>query len=591
MGDSGTWCERSVDEAQVAALTAAGFPPLVARLLSLRGVTPQNAAAFFDPALARLVDPLTLPGIPEAARVILAAVRARKRIVVFGDYDVDGVCASSILVSTIRRLDAAGATKVDAFIPLRLAEGYGMTAKSLERLRREYPDVALVVTVDNGITSPNEVAGLRRDGIAVVVTDHHLPGERLPEAEALVDPRVAAVPGCENLCGAGVAFFLAMALARLAAAEGLYKGPKFGGPLLVLAGFATVADLVPLTGQNRILVAQSLVNFERCAPIGLRELYAHAARSTQSIMARDYGFTLGPRINAAGRMDTARTAYDLIMCLDREAARGLVVKVGGDNANRKTNEMFMIEDAGKQVEAVREKAKTAPPEVAETLLAGFVVSDAFSTETGKWHLGVAGIVASRLVELYHVPVAVAVGDTGSVRAPDGYNVHEALKAAEAHLERFGGHAAAGGFTVKKEGFAGFRAAFKKACAEQHRQTPEAEAMPFDVWVEPQDLTLDLVTEIQRLEPFGEGNPEPVFALRNVGFCKIDPIGAGRHVVISFTNRAIPRAVWWGHGNEVEALRLKSALRFDVLFTVTKSDFGSEFEHVELRIIAIRPSQG
>ena len=575
MGNDVIWCERAVDRAQIESLEATGILPLVARLLSARGIGADDLEAFYDTSLTRLTDPSSLPGVDQAVEVILSFIKARKKIVVFGDYDADGVCASAILVSTIRRLQDPTAPEVDAFIPLRFGEGYGMTAASLTRLRTEHPDAALVVTVDNGISSPDEVAALQRDGIAVIVTDHHLPGERLPEAEALINPRVSSTEGCDSLCGAGVAFYLAMALARAATNSGLYTGPKFGGPLLVLAGLATVADLMPLQGQNRLLVTQALQNFTRFAPLGLRELYARAARLAGPLVARDFGFALAPRINAAGRMTTARKAYDLIMCSDREKARSLAVEVDSFNASRKSEEMHMFDEANAQIQLQGPQA-------------AYVVRQE-SDCSQPWHLGVAGIVASRLLEKYHVPVAVMVGDTGSVRAPDGYNVHQALSHAATSLTRFGGHAAAGGFTIRTEAFNEFRQSFTEACATQHALAPEADSLQFDAWVSPDELTLELTEALRLLEPFGEGNPEPVFGLRNIAFSDIRPIGLGRHAVFSFVNHSIPRALWWGHGADVEALRAKGTARYDILFTVTTSDYGGEPLHVELRLVALRPA--
>lgn len=570
MGNMGTiWRAREADDARVAACAAAGHSRLVARLLAARGLSADDLEAFFDPSLLRLEAPENLPGITDAVAVILPFLREERKIVIFGDYDVDGVSASAILVSTLRRLRPSA--PVDAFIPLRHGEGYGMTAASLERLLCEHPDVALVVTVDNGISSPDEIASLRARGIAVVVTDHHLPGSRLPEAEALVNPRVESAPGCEALCGAGVAFFLASALARAAQRAGLYDGPKFGGPLLVLAGLATVADIMPVLGQNRVLVAQALSLFARCAPLGLRELLARAARTANNLVSRDFGFALAPRINAAGRMATARMAYDLLMCEDRESARLLAQQVDAVNAERKTEEQRMDCEARTQIG----DAETPP---------------AIVVRGDDWHLGVAGIVAARLLETFHVPVAVVVGDTGSVRAPEGYNVHDALSAASEHLVRFGGHAAAGGFTVKPDAFEAFRSAFTAACAEQKAAVPDAAAIQFDGWVEPADLTLELHEALRRLEPFGEGNPEPIFGLARVLLKDVSVMGSdGRHLSLAFVNRDIPRAIWWGHGVWAEQLRARAMHPYDVLFTLTTSEFGTDLPHLELRVVDMRPA--
>lgn len=585
MGNACTWRERradETDEARAEAFRSAGLPPILARLLASRGVTEEGREAFLDPSLTRLARSDDLPGMTEAVQVILPFLHTKRKIVVFGDYDADGVCASAILVTALRRLGG----NAEAFIPHRFGEGYGMTAASLERLWCEHADAALVVTVDNGISSPDEVAKLKVKGIRVVVTDHHLPGENLPKADALVNPRVQSCPGSADLCGAGVAFFLASALAQAATEKGLYTGPKFSGPLLVLAGLATVADLVPLKEQNRILVAQSLAYFNRCAPCGLRELRDKAARSAAALTARDYGFLLAPRINAAGRMKTADVAFDLRVCTDedREEARQLASRIDGFNGERRGFEQTMYQEACAQID----KAGEEDLQAVVAWDAGCVTG---ATKGQRWHLGVAGIVASRLLEHYHVPAAVAVGETGSVRAPDGYNVHDALAAASEHLVRFGGHAAAGGFTVKPGAFEAFRAAFTTACAKQRKEHAlDADARDFDGWVEPGDLTPGLYADLRRLEPFGEGNPEPVFGLRGVTLREVRVMGVeGRHLSLAFVNRDVPRAIWWGHGGRAEDLRKHAARPYDVFFTLTTSGFDSALPHLELRVVDLRPT--
>ena len=546
--------------------------PIVERLLEKRGIGAEEREEFLDPSLARLARVDALPGVREAAEVILPFVRDGRKIIVYGDYDCDGVCASAILVSGLRQLGASA----DAFVPDRFTEGYGLTSAAIERLFAEHSDVGLVVTVDNGISSVREIADLKARGVAVVVTDHHLPGSELPAADALVNPRVAAAPGCADLCGAGVAFFLVGTLVQTAQAEGLYTGGKFAAPLLVLAGLATVADIMPLRGQNRILVAQSLANFWRCAPLGLKELMRSASRvATSAPNARDYGFLLSPRINATGRLESASLAYNLLMESDREVARNLAVRVNGINGRRQTEERELAFALQSQIASGR---------------------PACVARLEKGNTGVVGIVAARVMERLGVPVAVAVGDTGSVRAPDGYNVRDALAAAEDALDRFGGHAAAGGFTVKEGRFEDFRRLFTEACAAQYAAGREAieraKAVEPDLWLEPDqgfspdDLTMELLDALTVLEPFGEGNPEPVFGLRGVRFSDARPIGAeGQHATFAFVNKAIPRAVWWNHGADVEAIRAHDVPR-DVLFTLMESDFGGD-PHLELKLLAVR----
>ena len=548
----------------------------VERLLAKRGLSGEALEAFLDPSLKRLACAQSLPGIPEAVDVIMPFVRDGRRVVVFGDYDCDGVCASAILVKTLRRLGA----NADVFMPDRFTEGYGLTPSSVERLIRECPDAALVVTVDCGITSADEVRLLKDRGMSVVVTDHHLPSGTLPASDALVDPKVpsqieaADGIGARDLCGAGVAFFLASALVARATEEGLYDGGKFGAPLLVLAGLATVVDIVPLVGQNRILAANALKAF-RAAPAGLQELLLRAQRRPVDLTSRDFGFLLGPRINAAGRMASAKEAYDLLMAEDREEIRNIAQKVDARNVERKTVENFMVEQAVAQI-----------PDGAH---GAAVVSGA---SADGWHTGVCGIVASRLVDRCGIPVAVIVDGRGSVRAPEGYDVHAALTSCSEMLERFGGHTAAGGFALKDGSLADFMDAFSAACAAQAEEgvIPPSGGIAFrepELWVEPGDLTLELHDGLKVMEPFGEGNPEPVLGLRGVMFSGIMPVGdKGRHASFTFTDKRIPRATWWGHGGIVEELRAKSSERFDVSFTLDVSDWGGEEPHPELRLCGI-----
>jgi single-stranded-DNA-specific exonuclease len=552
---------------------------IVERLLEKRGFAGKDIESFLDPSLKRLAKATDIPGLSAAADVILLFVREGRGIVVFGDYDCDGVCASAILVMTLRRLGA----KVEMFVPDRFTEGYGMTAASIGRMLREHPGVELVVTVDCGITSAVEVKLLKDRGIAVVVTDHHLPPETLPECDALVDPKVpgqsavAEELGAKNLCGAGVAFFLANMLAAKATESGIYGGEKFGAPLLVLAGIATVVDIVPLLGQNRILVANALRTFRSAAPVGLHELLLRAQRRPVDLSSRDFGFLLGPRINAAGRMASAREAFDLLMASDREEARGHAFRVDARNAERKTVENRMAEEALAMV------SEESPDAV--------VVNGDGSAAGSRWHSGVCGIVASRILDRYRVPVAVAVDGHGSVRAPEGYDVHAALTECAHLLERFGGHTAAGGFTVKDGMFDEFSARFKAACVAQRGRNgvarEEGTVSEPELWLSPSDLTMELHESLMRMAPFGEGNPEPVFGLRNVAFSDVKLMGDhGKHASFSFSERRIPRATWWNHGSEAEKFRAKSASRFDITFTIDVSDWGGEEPHLELRICEV-----
>ena len=318
------------------------LPEILETILLRRGVAAADMASFLYPSLEDLALPEDLPGIVEAADVVLDAIAANRRVVVFGDYDCDGVCATAIVVKALESLGA----RVQPFLPERLSEGYGMSDASVSRMLSEHVGVGLVITVDNGINSIAQIAALKEKGVSVVVTDHHLPGEKLPAADALVDPRVAAPPHLADLCGAGVAFLLANRLVAEAKRRGVYSGPSVGGPLLVLAGLATVTDIMPLVGQNRIIVSEALKRFGAWAPLGLKELYSRAARiGCDRLTSRDFGFLLGPRINAAGRLASGMDALDLILETNRERAREYALRIDLNNTERKSIEIKMTEEA------------------------------------------------------------------------------------------------------------------------------------------------------------------------------------------------------------------------------------------------------
>ena len=537
------------------------LPEIIETILLRRGVAAADIASFLYPSLEDLAPPEDLPGVVEAADAILGAVSAKRLTVVFGDYDCDGVCATAIVV---KALEALGA-RVHPFLPERLSEGYGMSDASVSRMLEEYPDVGLVVTVDNGINSVGQIAALKERGVSVVVTDHHLPGDELPAADATVNPKVSAPAHLADLCGAGVAFLLANRLVAEAKRRGIYSGPNVGGPLLVLAGLATVTDIMPLVGQNRIIVAEALKRFGAWAPLGLRELHFRAARSgCDRLTSRDFGFLLGPRINAAGRLASGMDALDLILETNRERAREYALRIDLNNTERKSIEIKMTEEAMSKV------VTGAPAQV---------------IDLPDGHPGVAGIVAARVLERLGgtVPVCVLASGHGSARSPDGINIRDAFVACADMLETFGGHAAAGGFSVKPGRVDDFRQRLCEYCSGLDAEVVRHAGEP-ELWIEPGDVTLDLAENLQLLEPFGEGNEEPVFGLRGVSFSDVRPLGSdGRHLAVQLRGSGL-RAVWWGRGDLVESLRSAGFAAHDISFTVAVSDYGER--HAELRLASI-----
>lgn len=583
------WCDAQADEAAVQRVSEAlGLALPVARTLVSRGsVTPEAAEAFLRPDLRlHLGDPFAFPGVREAAERLWAAVRAQRDLVVFGDFDADGVAAAAVLVTALRKIGG----RVEVFLPVREPEGYGLTLAAIERCLREHgrtPD--LLVTVDCGIGSAAEVDHLVSLGVEVIITDHHEPAGARPKASVIVNPRVGASSGAEHLCGAGVAFKVAHALVTLGKANGWYEGGSLGGELLVPVGLATVADIVPLTGENRLLVWGALRHWERFACTGLRALLSRAAQETvPSPDATTFGFLLGPRINAAGRMDSAMVAYELLTTQDRDRAAELAAKLEGFNGKRKGVEERIVLAARRQCGL----------EGAAGFEASAVVVGSEGSHAGEagWHPGVIGIVAARLSDATGRPAAVVAFDErgagrGSVRACEGYHALEALAAAGDTLEGFGGHARAAGFHVKPGAFERFKALFCEACGRQAAKGGGVRTLTVDGWLAPQQVGPDFYREQQRLAPFGHGNPAPRWGVRAVEMLDARPMGSsGSHMQFAFAagGAALPRGVWFRHGVSVEALRARGG-RFDVVFELRENTFGGETS-VEMQVVDMAPAQ-
>ncbi|MBO5751025.1 MAG: DHH family phosphoesterase [Kiritimatiellae bacterium] len=531
-------------------------------LLLRRGMSEEEISLYLKPSIADLPLPESLPGIAEASKVLCDALESRSRIVVFGDYDCDGVCAAAILMSALQALGAI----VSAFLPERLQEGYGMSDASVARMLKEYPDVKLVVTVDNGINSVRQIADLKSRGISVVVTDHHLPGDELPPADVLVNPKVSSPDALNGLCGAGVAFMLANKLVDDARKRQIYSGPAIGGPLLVLAGLATVTDIMPLVGPNRIFVAEALRRFSSWAPLGLKELYLRAARSgADKLTVRDFGYLLGPRINAAGRIASGMDALDLLLETNGERVREYARRIDLNNTARKSIEQRMTEEAMKKV---------VPGASAQVI------------DLPKGHPGVSGIVAARMLERLRaeVPVCVIAAGHGSARSPEWFNIRDAFVACSHLLATFGGHAAAGGFAVKEGKIDEFRAALCEYSSKFNTcEHIQARGEP-EMVLSPEDLTLELAEALEVMEPFGEGNEEPVFGLKGVTLSDVRFLGTGRkHITLTVRPCGL-RAVWWGHGDRFEDIRLAGSKPRDISFCLSVSNYGER--HLELRLVSV-----
>jgi single-stranded-DNA-specific exonuclease len=486
----------------------AAVPSVIARLLLARGVqSPQEASRFFCPDRAALHDPLLLSGAAEAAEILARAAAARRRIVVFGDYDVDGVTAVAQLKAALTR---AGADAV-AFLPHRLRDGYGLKPDTVRRVLEQWcPSV--IVTVDCGITAIEGVACARAQGVEVIVTDHHLVPEQLPAGAVVVNPKQ---PGCtypdKNLAASGIAMKIAQAVTRRAGVS------LCDDSLLRAACLGTIADLVPLTGENRALAALGLAALASARAPGLRALLSECGiEPGRAPTSEEVAFRLAPRLNAAGRLDTADLALSLFEERDESRGRAIARELTQRNAERQSIERRVVSEARETI------ARTFDPE-----------RDAVLIEAGEgWHRGVLGIAASRLAREYHRPVLLFALDgervSGSGRSIPGVSLHEILKGVGGLLEEFGGHDQAVGASLRATHWAEFResarAHFSATIpAERFERIEEAEG---ELAIE--DVDGDLMDLLDRFEPHGMGNPRPVFSASVVAagpFRELGSLGA------------------------------------------------------------------
>jgi single-stranded-DNA-specific exonuclease len=578
------WFENVCDEGSALVIAEAFDLPLpLARLLVARGYTRTEQVQDFlqGDLLKGLGRPFDFPGISESVERIWSAIHAKKRMVVYGDFDVDGVVATATLVTALQRLGA----EVTPFLPLREAEGYGLTMKGLKRCLVESP--SLLITVDCGINSVAEVEWLNQQGLEVIITDHHEPGPTLPKAAVIVNPRVAHAPGAEALCGSGLAFKLVYALVERGRSEGWYTGASLSGDLLPGVGLATVADVVPLKGENRTLVTHALRQWHR-ASVGLKALLSRAAQNgREEISATTFAFLLGPRINAAGRMGSAMVAYELLTTTDKDRAAQLAAELHNLNAERMTVEKRLMAAARLQCGLEEIKGKST----------GAIVAAGPRTE--GWHEGVLGIVAARLSEMTGVPsvvIALEADGTGrgSVRAGDGYQAVEALQGVQDLLLGFGGHARAAGLTLRSGCLEAFGQRFKGECEKQCNHMDEKQRrMKCDGWLSPEELTLSFHDAQQRLAPFGEGHGIPRWGLRDVSFDQVSAMGqGGDHLQLSLRLKdgRLIRGVWFRRGHLVEKIRMDPG-PYHLLFELQRNDF-REKSTLELRMIALAsPSKG
>ncbi len=476
-------------------------PRRLIELLTDRGIdTPEKVDRYLHPKKTDLYDPMLFPDMAKAVRVIRDAIDKGEEIIVFGDYDVDGVTATAILVTYLKKQRA----KVGFYIPDRHGEGYGLNMAAIEQIASH---AKLLITVDCGITCPDEVAHARELGMRVIVTDHHQLGPKLPRCEAVLNPLLGDYPFV-RLCGAGVAFKLVQALGGMEAIE----------PLWELAALATIADIVPLLDENRVIVTYGLQAMAATQRPGLIALMESAGVDPKHVTASDVAFRMAPRINAGGRLALASRGVELLTTRKADVAKEIAAELDQDNNKRRELELEIYAQADEKVRAQID----------------FQNERAIVVCGEGWNPGVIGLAASRIVEKYKWPAILLSQDgdvcVGSARSIPGVDIHAAMAECRDLFVRFGGHAQAAGLTIEKKNVDEFKRRLTQAIREQAEPEAFIPTEEYDLELDVKEMTEELVDAFAAMQPTGFGNPAPVFCVRGVNTTDVRTIGKdGAHL--------------------------------------------------------------
>lgn len=512
MGQRKRWRFKNTEIDDCARLSnELGISEVLVRILSNRGFTTlPKIKSFLNDDYANMRHPLEIPGIAEGVKVISESIKNGEKILVYGDYDVDGITATTLLTIALERLGG----KVEYYIPDRLEEGYGLNCGAIIAAGKR--GIGLIITVDCGISSLKEAEMAASLGIKLVITDHHQPGSILPQAKAVINPKLAeGRPPWGELAGVGVALKLVQALAMGFSQEGSFDD------LIDLAAIGTIADIVPICGENRLIVKKGLEKINEGPRPGVDALLEVSGLGDKEIGTEQISFAVAPRINACGRLGNAQIGVYLLLAQDREQAQEMAVSLDQENKNRQSMEAQIAGEALKEIDD-----NTNLLEDKCLILA-----------SENWHPGIIGIVASRLVEKYYRPTLIISLEKGmakgSARSILGFNMYQALAEVSQYLDNFGGHEMAAGFSLKEELLPFFMQKFKEYC---NRILPERDMTPvieIDSEIGIEDINSDLVQDIKRLAPFGPCNPSPVFALRGKSLKNCKEVGAqGNHLKLS-----------------------------------------------------------
>lgn len=566
------WVVKAVDENLVARHAAQlNLSPLIARLLALRGYTDTDGARRFLSSTLRadLPSPFEMAGMEPAVHRLAQAIKNCERIAVWGDYDVDGTTGTAVLISFLREIGARPLYHV----PHRIEEGYGLNLEGLCRLKEGGADV--LVTVDCGIANGAEIAAARAFGLDIVVVDHHQPPEELPPALAVINPHRRDCPFPDkSLCAAGLAFYLVIGLRAKLREQGYFASG--GGPdvrrYLDIVTLGTIADMVPLKGVNRTLIRRGLVELANSTRPGVVALKQVSSIPDGEVTAGQVGFRLGPRINAAGRVDYGVKVVELLTTDSPEVALRIARELDEHNRERRGLEAQVLEQAMEQASAVFDAGSRH-----SLVLAG-----------EGWHPGVIGIVASRIVERFYRPTVVIGFDNGagkgSARSIRGFHLVEGFRRCAEHLEKFGGHEYAGGLSIRAEKFEPFAEAFENVA----RQTLAADdlnpLLEIDAVLRFNQVGFALARELEILKPFGIGNPEPLFMTPQVEVRERKVFSAGVRYRLR-DNGCTIGAVLFGAGEDGPGI---PGEKIDVAYRLSENEWNGS-SAVELRIVDARPA--
>lgn len=543
---------------------------LLAQCLLNRGLSdPESIVTFLEPKLRHLSDPFLLPNMGAAVDRLFLARERGESMVVFGDYDVDGVTSTALLVETFRKLG----WNVECFLPHRMDEGYGLSREGVENCITKFP-ATLLLAVDCGSTARETIAWLREKGVDVIVLDHHQVSNPPPEAVALVNPQLAE-NGAKELCSAGLAFKLAHAIVKRGRQNGISAMQDFDiRPMLDLVALGTISDLVPLTGESRILAAMGLERLCNTARPGLVAL-KKVAKVAGDVGAYEAGFLLGPRLNAAGRMEDAQEALSLLLETDGGKVTAIAEKLDTRNRERQQVERGIAD------------------EVVGAVKARFDAQKDFVIVEGNmfWHLGVVGIVASRVLQQFYRPTIILGGDgnewRGSGRSIAGFDMAGALRQCDDLLVRHGGHAMAAGLTIKMENLDAFRSRLNQLVQRTMKPQDLQPSLRLDAEVPLREINAQVIQELRRLQPVGQSNPPVQLAAKNLTQARpLQRMGAEKqHVKMWVTDGAVVHeTVWFGAGS---AATLPVG-RFDMAFAPQINEFNGR-STVQLKMLDWRAS--